>query len=275
MLTEQQQRDYQSDGFLVIPNFIEKNTLNALRQRAMQIVADFDPAESVTIFTTDEQSRHSDDYFLTSQDKVRCFFEEGAFDAHGQLNREVSSAINKIGHALHTQEPLFRTLAEDPRLSAILSDVGLAKPEVIQSMYIFKQPYIGGEVSWHQDATFLYTDPVSVTGLWFAIEDATLENGCLWASPGGHKQSLKKQFRRNDNGVGTHMHTLDQSEWVEPREAQPLEVAAGTLVLLHGLLPHKSDTNTSEKTRHAFTLHAIDQTAHYPEWNWIRRDARD
>jgi len=50
-------------------------------------------------------------------------------------------------------------------------------------MYIFKQPNIGGEVTCHQDSTFIYNDPVAIAGLWFALEDATLENGCLWLFP--------------------------------------------------------------------------------------------
>ena len=77
------------------------------------------------------------------------------------------------------------------------ADLGLADALVLQSMYIFKQPGIGGEVGCHQDATFLYTDPMTVTGFWFAIEDATLENGCLWAAPGGHRHGgLRQVFKR-------------------------------------------------------------------------------
>jgi hypothetical protein len=51
---------------------------------------------------------------------------------------------------------------------------------MVQSMYIFKQPRIGGPVDAHQDSTFLYTTPQSVTGFWWAVEDATLNNGCLY-----------------------------------------------------------------------------------------------
>ena len=72
----------------------------------------------------------------------------------------------------------------------------MVDPVVLQSMYIFKQPSIGGEVGCHQDATFLYTDPITVTGFWFALEDATLENGCLWAAPGGHRGPLRQLFKR-------------------------------------------------------------------------------
>ena len=82
-------------------------------------------------------------------------------------------------------------------------DIGMADPLAIQSMYIFKQPHIGGEVGCHQDATFLYTEPMSVTGFWFAIEDATVENGCLWAQPGGHRGPLRSASSAPASDDGT------------------------------------------------------------------------
>lgn len=42
----------------------------------------------------------------------------------------------------------------------------------------------------HQDSTFLYTEPLSATGFWFALEDCTNENGCLWFVPGSHKGKI-------------------------------------------------------------------------------------
>jgi phytanoyl-CoA hydroxylase len=51
----------------------------------------------------------------------------------------------------------------------------------------------------------------------------------------------------------------------------PLEVKKGTLVVLHGLLPHRSGPNTSSKSRHAYSVHLIDGTARYPEDNWLHR----
>mgnify|MGYP005993194937 CR=1 FL=1 len=50
--------------------------------------------------------------------------------------------------------------------------------------YIFKQPNIGGEVTPHQDGTFLYTEPQSVLGFWWPLDACSLSNGCLWAVPG-------------------------------------------------------------------------------------------
>lgn len=53
-----------------------------------------------------------------------------------------------------------------------------------------QQPGIGGEVVPHQDNSFLYTEPPTCTGLWWALEDATIANGCLWAIPGSHKSNI-------------------------------------------------------------------------------------
>jgi len=136
-------------------------------------------------------------------------------------------------------------------------------------MYIFKQPRIGGEVSCHQDATFLYTEPLRVIGLWFALEDASVENGCLWAIPGGHRLGLKSRFVRADGG-GTRFEVFDEAQWPE-ENLTPLEVEKGSLIVLHPLLPHLSRENRSAKSRHAYTLHVIDAAAHYPKENWLQR----
>ena len=137
-------------------------------------------------------------------------------------------------------------------------------------MFIFKQPHIGGEVACHQDATFLHTEPMSVKGFWFALEDATKENGCIWVIPGGHKSLVKSCFSRSKNGKGTEMEIFDDTPW-ETSKLLPLEVKTGTLVVLHGLLPHMSYANRSANTRHAYTMHIIEGTANYPDWNWLQR----
>jgi phytanoyl-CoA hydroxylase len=112
---------------------------------------------------------------------------------------------------------------------------------------------------------------MSVVGLWFALEDATRENGCLWAIPGGHHLGLRSRFERAPEG-GTRFEVYDSSPW--PLEKLvPLEVRQGTLIVLNGLLPHLSYANRSAKSRHAYTLHVIDGVCHYPEDNWLRRSS--
>jgi phytanoyl-CoA hydroxylase len=260
--------EFSRQGYLVLPGFVPAASCDALKARAEALVAGFQP-ETVSIFTTHEQTRTSDEYFLSSGDKIRFFFEENAFKPDGSLRQDKALSINKIGHALHDLEPLFDRFSRTPELAALASELGVRQPLLIQSMYIFKQPYIGGEVNSHQDSTFLYTDPQTCLGFWFALEDATLENGCLWALPGGHALGLKKRFVRAKGG-GTAFQVLDPKPL--PEEGMvPLEVKKGSLVVLHGLLPHKSGANTSPKSRHAYSVHLIDGTASYPEDNWLHR----
>ena len=172
---------------------------------------------------------------MSSGDKIRFFFEEGAFDDTGRLRRTKELSLNKLGHAMHDLDAEFERFSHTPELAAVADDLGIADPQALQSMYIFKQPHIGGEVHPHIDHTFLWTEPQSVIGFWFALEDATLENGCMWAVPGSHRLPIRSRFRRDGHG-GTTMDIYDPTPY--PRDGEvPLEASAGTMILSARLAP--------------------------------------
>lgn len=273
-LSPEQVTSFKDDGYLVLPGFVSDEACVELRTRALEVAeANVPDPETATIFTaTDEQRHAADTYFLESGDEIRCFFEKDAFDANGKLTGPAHLVLNKLGHAMHDLDPVFDRFSRTPDLAAVAADIGFTDPLLLQSMYIFKQAHIGGEVGLHTDHTFLWTNPQTCVGFWFAIDDATTENGCMWALPGGHRIPVKQRFRRVGDGTRAAMETLDPEPY--PMDGLvPLEAPRGTLILLDGLLPHRSGPNDSDKSRHAYTLHVIDGTAEYPDDNWLRRDA--
>ena len=274
MLDAEQLARWQTDGCLVLPGFKPPAELAALRERSRAIVEAFEPGGTAAVFSSRDRRRVADKALIESADRVRCFFEEEAFDDEGRLVVPKAQAINKIGHALHDRDPVFERFSHGARLAELAHDLGLVRPLLMQSMLIFKQPRIGGEVLWHQDASFLATEPQSVIGFWFALEDATRDNGCLWVAPGGHRGPLRERYGRRDDGT-LAMEPLDATPWPSGEATRPLEVSAGSLVVFDGLLPHASAPNRSALSRMAYTLHAVDGRAAWSPRNWLQRTAND
>jgi phytanoyl-CoA hydroxylase len=263
---------FRQNGFLVIDNFNTAAECDALMQRGEELATGFNYEGHPSVFQTSNQAQSTDDYFLNSGDKISFFFEKDAFNTEGKLKNDLFHSLNKIGHALHDLDPVFNRFSRSPQMKELVTALGLDDYLIIQSMLIFKHAKIGGVVDIHQDATFLYTEPSSCIGFWFALEDAAKENGCLWAKPGGHHEPLRFWFRRKDGG-GTEMITLNE-EAFSMKGMEPLEVKKGSCVVLDGLLPHYSLPNTSGKSRQAYSIHCISPAAVYSKQNWLQRDMK-
>lgn len=259
---------FDAAGVLILEDYVSAGACLELIGRVRELVDAFDPSSVQSIFSTTANTQYGDAYFTESGDKIRFFFEDGAFDADGVLRRSKHDSLNKIGHALHDLDPVFAAFSRTPKLARTAASLGLDAPVLIQSMYIFKPPGIGGEVLCHQDSTYLYTEPESCTGFWFALEDATIDNGCMVFIPGAHALR-SRHFRRADGTLTTEV--LDASPWPDA-DRLPAEARRGSLVIFSGRAPHMSGPNTSSVSRHAYTLHAIDARCHYPADNWLRRD---
>ncbi|KAJ6440496.1 phytanoyl-CoA dioxygenase [Purpureocillium lavendulum] len=309
-LTPEQLASFHRDGYLIVPGALRPDTVAGLLAETRRLLSSFSLADHpLTRFSTGEKSDHvGDDYFLTSGDKVRFFFEEDAFDDAGNLTKDKERAVNKIGHALHALSEPFKALLggtatasteeqqqqqqDEVSPAAVAHALGFRDPRCLQSMVICKQPEIGGAVPPHQDSTFLYTDPPSAVGFWYALEDATLENGCLSFLPGSHRWAPveKRLVRKAGGAAGTEMvdnegprfprsREDDREEVKRPGDPEadaaaayvPGEVKAGDLVLIHGNLLHKSERNTSQKGRIIYTFHIIEwEGTTYDKRNWLQ-----
>ncbi len=271
MLTHTQQTQWRELGYLALPGFKPPEELHAAVACAHALVQAFEPSAQASRFSTRDRSQVASAALLASAHAVHCFFEEEALDDSGKLTVPKSRSINKIGHALHSLDPVYSAFSHGPALATLAADLGLQQPRVHQSQIIFKQPHIGGEVGWHQDASFFVTTPQTVVTFWFALEDATLDNGCLWVEPGGHRGArgvLREQYICE--GGQLRMQPLDAKPWPDARQALALPVPAGTLLCFDGLLPHFSAANRSPHSRLAYTLHATDGRAVYSPLNWLQ-----
>ncbi len=271
MLDKQQVDQFRQDGFLVVEDAFTAGSVAALREAAAEIVADFDINHHRTVFKTTDRDAGRDDYFFDSAERVHCFLEEGAVDPAGNLSCSKELAINKIGHAMHNLVPGFTSFCRQGLIGQVLRDLGCENPLLWQTMYIFKQPRIGGEVRWHQDASYLISEPQSVTGMWVALEDATRTNGCLWMSPGGHHRILSEIYEVDWTVREGTLRDLEPQPWPSAEEAVAIEVPAGALVVFHDHMPHYSSLNTSGRSRQAFTMHFSEAQSAWSRKNWLQR----
>mmetsp|Transcript_26840 Transcript_26840/g.61793 ORF Transcript_26840/g.61793 Transcript_26840/m.61793 type:complete len:319 (-) Transcript_26840:80-1036(-) len=287
--------------------------------------------ESFRTDSQQEKAQGKSDYFLDSANSVHFFTEPGvSFDKKNRVailsgvegnsgatttTSDVSRTLNKIGHGLHLPTGKdgpggvnpFHEYTTSGRIRNLLHEIGYVDPVCPQSMYIFKQPEIGGAVTSHQDSTFLYTTPrQTCVGLWLALDDATEKNGCLWIRPGSHREPVRRKFVRNpkyfEEGqedaskmVFENEEIYDEKnvttiEWegsipgkgdrnsLLDAEFVPVPVNAGTVVVFPGTADHLSLPNHSGKQRHTFQLHCVEGPGGGVEWstkNWLQYPKED
>jgi phytanoyl-CoA hydroxylase len=267
-LKDTQVTHFQEAGFLVLPDFVSEQVCAQLKAQSLQLVSEFQMPDISKELAEQGDSFSWESYYYKRNVKECYFFEKKAMLPDGSLDRDKESAIQKISYALHLRDPIFNAFSYSCEIGNLATALGLQKPVILQSMYLFKQPRIGSPVHWHQDSSYMYSEPDTLLGLWLAIDDATVENGCLWAIPGGHKEPLKFRSLIDKNGKQDYL-ILDESPW-RTESMVPLEVKRGSLVVLHGRTPHMSKANLSEKSRHAYAMHLMCANSHYPTDNWLQ-----
>lgn len=145
--------------------------------------------------------------------------------------------------------PFLDNLAQrHPKLRGIVEAILGANPILFQDMALIKPPFIGSEKPWHQDNAYFAVTPLeAVLGVWIALDDATVANGCMHVLAGGHKAGPRR-----------HHHTFDCEiipERRDPSQARPVELPAGGAMFFAGMLPHMTPPNKSPERRRALQFH--------------------
>lgn len=218
-LNAEQLEQFERDGFLVIENFLGA-------QETARVKADI--------------ARVSNEVASMEKDEPGFNFERlDGGNSHEDLPIR-QGVLRKIQGAVQFVPEVKNVFVGDKMLDC-MEDLMGANVYYHSSKVMFKPP--GGVAKpWHQDAAYWRDYASNQITVWIAIDDASEENGCVWAIPGSHKLGLIPHVKRELQ--------VEESS-IDLRKAIPVPVPAGGLLIFHSLVLHMSERNNSDKTRWA------------------------
>ena len=221
---------------------------------------------------------------VTAEATAICRGERGPLEgtapaARGESDADVLRRHLCI-HFPHKLSAVMAGVARTPAVVDLLTAVIGPNVKLVQSMLFIKSEGRPGQ-AWHQDEYFIPTRDRSLTAAWIALDDATVENGCLWVIPGSHRRGVLYPDREHDDAdfdCTVESYGFAYSE----ADAVPVEVSAGALVLFDGYLLHRSLPNTgAQGMRRAFVSHYMSARSLLPWYppapgEWMgKTDVRD
>jgi ectoine hydroxylase-related dioxygenase (phytanoyl-CoA dioxygenase family) len=147
-------------------------------------------------------------------------------------------------HYPHKVSAVALAALTNPRIVSALTGVIGPNVKAMQSMLFIKSEGKPGQ-AWHQDEYFIPTRDRSLTAVWIALDDATIENGCLWVLPGSHRRGVIYPAREQDDprfDCTTEAYDFPYSD----EDSIPVEIPAGTALVFNGYLLHRSLQNSGQ-----------------------------
>lgn len=233
---------YDSNGFLICENIFSKNEIEELKSEVVSIFRE----KGREIIGFVEPGKH-----ISDEDLIKKYI---------TLNfpHKVSDVILKY--------------VKDKRIADVLTDVIGPNVKCMQSMFFIKGPGKKGQ-SWHQDEYYIPTRDCSLTGVWIAIDDATIDNGCLWVIPGSQKEAYIRKRIAIEREEFQDTDMSDLSPFIEKKDAVPVEIEAGSALFFNGYLLHSSLNNkTSGNYRRALVNHYMSAESML-SWSWNGKDS--
>jgi phytanoyl-CoA hydroxylase len=230
---------FQREGFLVVEDLLGASEVKAIREEAVAI----------------------------------CRGERGPVDGLAPVpageDPDATIARYLCLHFPHKLSALLAQAMRHPRVTDALRQLIGPNVKCMQSMLFIKHAGKPGQ-AWHQDENFIPTRDRSLTAAWIALDDATVENGCLWAIAGSHRPGVLWPDRPHGDRRFDSVAEAHGFPW--PRdEGQCLQVRAGSVVFFNGYLLHRSLPNTtSSGFRRALVYHYMSAESLLP-WDWAGR----
>ncbi|MES2457797.1 MAG: phytanoyl-CoA dioxygenase family protein [Bacteroidota bacterium] len=187
---------------------------------------------------------------------------DGLLDAGALTDEEILKKYVAI-HFPHKISPLIRENLSHPAVVDILRKIVSPNLKCMQSMLFVKAPGKAGQ-AWHQDEFYIPTRDKSLIGVWIAIDDANLENGCLWIIPGSQLPGYMRKRIPNFSDEYADVDTADITEFAEDKQV-PVEVKKGSVVFFNGYTLHSSRRNkTPDCFRTALVNHYMSAESMLP-----------
>lgn len=205
-------------------------------------------------FFDDDEVTHLQDCYMTTVDRLTR--EQSIQNVQSGEDDDADFQVYQIRTA-HLQHPIFRMLINDTRLLDMVE--GLLGPDLrlIHYQGLYKPARTGGEVGWHQDNHYFNVAENRTISVWLALDDATVENGCMWYLPGQHDKALPhEQLWDTAEKKGFYYAIRD----IDADGAFPAEVKKGGFAIHHCLMPHRSLKNETGAPRRAIAMHFMDAT---------------
>jgi phytanoyl-CoA hydroxylase len=227
-LSPEQVQFFVEQGYLIVPDLVTSEEVEELRQDTLAIARGKYPCE--TIKPAPESATD-----LEVLEDILCI------------------------HQPHYISPVMEKYVQHEKICGALSQITAAhlpywdgSVKCMQSMLFVKPPTFQGQ-AWHQDEIYIPTRDRSLIGGWIALDDATIENGCLWVVPGSHKTGYLYPQRPHNNA--DEFDFAPESFGFNEADEVPVEVKAGTVVFFNGYLLHRSRKNRSNIYRRVLVNH--------------------
>ncbi|MCX5662791.1 MAG: phytanoyl-CoA dioxygenase family protein [Planctomycetota bacterium] len=221
-LTDAQLAAYQRDGYLAVENLLSAAEVDALGSRLREYT---------------HGGRDTKGLAIQVEPRVQ----------RGELKVDhPGDGIRKIDHLIENDD-LFRKLGTHPNIVGVVEQILGPDLAMFRNALLLKPPGVGSPKGMHQDSPYWPIEPMSLCSCWFAIDDATPENGCMGVIPGWHTKGALPHKHVTDDFV------IEESAYrFDDMVLAPLKAGGG--LFFHSLLPHYTAPNRSARWRRAIAL---------------------